>query len=141
VKGKVDTRSIATKGPLSLDEKAAAGRRLSVRLLATEQIMAKARVPGEVSGPGLAITAEVANDSTHAVDLGNVVVTLTDSTGAPGGPVSGPPAKPLSGSVAPGKKARGVYVFTVPASNRRPLTIFVSVRPGKPVVSFKGSIA
>jgi hypothetical protein len=141
VKEKVPTRNVVTKEPVSFEEKAAAGRRLNVRLLATEQIEAEARLPGEVSGPGVAITVEVENESTHRVDLDNAVVTLADSKGEPGGLMTGPPAKPLRGSLAQGKKARGVYVFTVPASNRHPLTIFVSVRAGKPVVSFRGSIA
>ena len=129
------------KKPVSLEEKATAGDRASVRLLEIRQIQAKARLPGEVSGPGLAITVEVDNKSADTLNLGSAVVTVKDSTGGPGAVMTGPPAKPLRGSLEEGEKATGVYVFAVPEANRDPVTMFVSVGPGTQVLSFKGPIA
>jgi hypothetical protein len=99
----------------------------------------QARGPGEVSGPGLVFTLELANASAKAIDLSNVVVSLLDSTKAPASPISGSPARPFAGRIPAGDHATGVYVFTIPKAHRRSVTLNVSYTTEAPVVVFVGS--
>ncbi len=101
---------------------------------------ATAQLPGEVAGPAVAVTVEVSNGSAQPIGLDSVTVTLTDSDGNPGSPLSTDPAKPLAGVLAPGTQQSGSYVFSVPNDTRDPLAVSVSYSTGTPTVLFKGSI-
>jgi len=47
----------------------------------------------------------------------------------------------LTGELAPGAQAAGVYVFRVSTAGRNPITIFVSNSDSAEVVSFVGDAA
>jgi len=97
--------------------------------------------PGEIGGPAIAVTVEIVNGSANPVDLDAVYVTLNDSTDSPGIPTTGNPARPLSGPLAAGARAQGVYVFTVAESLRDPVTVLVGYSTAAEVVSFVGNVA
>lgn len=104
-----------------------------VRSVSTE-----ARFPGEISGPGIAVTIHVVNSSAAAIDLDNAIVDVLGADGTRGIAVSGSPAAPMSGSLAGGQDASGVYVFTIPQDQRNPISIRFSYAAETPTVLFVG---
>lgn len=138
VNSTVPTRPAESKKPVDLDQPSETGTGATARLIDLKAINAKATIPGEVSGPGVAVTLEVTNTGPKALDVGTVVVTLADSDKAPGTEITSPPAKTLTGSIAPSKSARGVYVFTVPTAKRDPVTVSVTIGAA-PALVFEGN--
>lgn len=133
----VAPRPERSKTPVELDEPATTGG-LTTRLVSIRGIEAEARVPGEISGPALALTVEVTNRGTRAASLSDVLVNVLDADEAPGTELTGPPARPLPARVSAKAKVRGVYVFRVPENRRRPVTVTVSVADA-PVLVFTGN--
>ena len=127
-----------TRKPVPLKSPAVAGQ-LKARITRVQAVDAEARGPGEVSGPGVAVTVSVENESARSVDLGATVVTLEDAEGAPGGEILGPPTRPLGGKLGAGKSTRGVYVFTVGRKRREPITVRVTLGPGLAPLVFRGN--
>ena len=113
---------------------------VSIRLDGVTAITAKAQLPGEVSGPAIAVTVRVLNTSAQPVSVTNAVVNATDSAGVPGVQMSASPAAAFPASVAAGQQATGVYVFTLDTTHRDPVSITVSYRPGAPVALFTGNV-
>lgn len=81
--------------------------------------------PGEVAGPGVAVTVALRNESGGPVDLGGVVVNAAYGDGLPASGSDSPPAAPASGTLPPGEGAEGVYVFGVPAGQAAGLLVEV----------------
>ncbi|HEY5822679.1 MAG TPA: hypothetical protein VIT20_11925 [Propionibacteriaceae bacterium] len=134
----VPTTPEKSRKPVDLDESSDAGGGVTARLGEIRSVTAKASGPGEVSGPGLAVTVRVSNGSKASVGLDQVVVTVTGADGSPGNAMSGKPAKPLSGQVAAGKSASGVYVFTLDQGQRDPITVNLTLGGGEVVLVFTG---
>lgn len=137
VESTVPTEPEESKAPVKLDKPSETGTGLTARLVTIKAVSAEAQLPGEVAGPALAITVEVANAASQAADLDSVVVNVLDADKAPATQMSTAPSKPFSGRVSAGEKARAVYVFTVPKDKRRPVTVTVSIRDA-PVLVFTG---
>lgn len=114
------------------------GGRVTVHVTGLTATTAQARGPGEVSGPGLVLTLRIENSSAKAIDLGNVVVALEDSTGAQASPMSASPAHPFTGVLAAAGHQTGVYVYTLPKADRKPVTVQISYTTEAPVVVFVG---
>lgn len=140
--GDVSTTASATpeqtQRPVALDSPAETGSGLTASITRVRGIEAEAKGPGEVSGPAVALTVSVENGSRQPADMGGTVVTLEDSSGAPGGEILSPPAKPLAGTVAAGKRAKGTYVFRVAKDRRDPIRVLVTLGSGLPVLVFRG---
>jgi hypothetical protein len=134
----VPNKPVETQKAKPLDKPAEGGNGVSVRLESVRKIKAKAKLPGEVAGPALAVAVTIDNDSSKSLDLSSVVVNLSDSSDAPGTVMSAAPAKRLPAKVKAGRSASGVYVFTVPSSKQKSVTVTVSITPGKPVLKFEG---
>ncbi|MEO5833180.1 MAG: hypothetical protein ABIR83_07385 [Nakamurella sp.] len=117
------------------------GNGVTVRLAALNGMTTTAELPGEIAGPGAALTVRIVNSTVEAIDLGNVVVDLQDATAMPAIPMSTSPAAPFTGSLAAGATAEGVYVFTLPASYTGPATVSVTYTVDAPVVVFTGDIS
>jgi hypothetical protein len=99
---------------------------------------AKALGPGEVAGPAVAVTLQIRNGSGKRIDLSATSVELADSTGAPGLSMTDDPANPFSDELEPGATATGTYVFRIPTSNRKPITVSVRYSTEAPIVLFVG---
>lgn len=96
---------------------------------------------GEISGPALAFTVTLTNNTGAALETFGVVVNAYDSTAAPAIPLLGDPnAEQLPGSIAPGGTATGTYVFRIPPEARDTVTLTVAFDPESPVVVFSGPI-
>jgi hypothetical protein len=113
---------------------------VTARIVTLEAVDGVAKQPGEVGGPALRATVEIANGSAEAVDLRPAVVNLAYGPGAvPAQPIANPGGEPFPASVAPGESVRGVYVFTVPADGSRDLVaIELDLRVGDQVPVFEG---
>ena len=148
--------TVATKPPVPLRAVAGFGTGVTAHILSVKAIEYHAVAPGEVSGPGLRLVIQVSNGTAKPIDLDNAVVTIADARGTPGVAMNVTPAGsgddvghpgpgnfsyPLRGVLAPGHKASGTYVFTVPAGHRAPVTVNFSYAGGGTVVLFKGDAA
>lgn len=131
---------LTTNAPVAVTETADYGNGVTASLAKLEKITTTAELPGEIAGPGVAVTVRLVNAGSAAVDLGLVVVDLQDAGGTPAIPMSTSPAAPFTGSLAPGATADGVYVFTLPASYTGPATVSVSYTVNAPIVVFAGDL-
>lgn len=132
-------RAIQTKAPVALTRVASFGTGISVRLVSATAITAKAHGPGEIGGPAVELTLRFANSGSRPVSLGSVVVNVYDSDKDPTSTIAGPPAHPVSGTLAAGHTAVGRYVFTIARGKRKPITISVSYSAAAPVVLIVGN--
>lgn len=137
----VPSQKITKRKAVTLDGRGTAADDVTVTLTKVAAITAKAVGPGEVSGPGLAVTVAVKNGTSQPVDLGSAVVNATASDDTPAAAMTGKPARSLKGSVEPGATASGVYVFTLAKGRRDPVTVEVTVTSAGPVVVFRGRAA
>lgn len=137
----VAPRPVTTAPAVGLTQAAKAAGGLEMALTKIQRIQASAQGPGEISGPALQLTLRVDNKSSRDVALNNVLVSLTDAQSDPGLPMTGSPASPLTGTLAPGQSTSGTYVFSVRTPARTRVSINVSYDTDSPVVVFTGSPA
>jgi hypothetical protein len=130
----------ATARPVGIDQPAAFGDGVTARLSKLEAIDATAMLPGETSGPAVAVTVEVTNGTASPVDVGNVTADLTTTDGGSATQVTTDPASPLEGQLAAGQSRSGVYVFRVAADARSDVDIKVKYSSDTPIVVFAGSV-
>ena len=69
-----------------------------------------------------------------------IAVTLTDSAGNAASTVTGSTGA-LSGALGAAESAKGMYVFSVPADARNPVTVTVTYSSGAPTLVFTGAVA
>lgn len=136
----VAPRRVETRAPVELDETSTPRAGVAVRLAAVLRVTATAKLPGEVSGPALAVTVSVANTSDGPMRLADVVVNLDDASGAPASAISSPPARALPLDLPAGRTTEGVYVFTVAGRRQGSVTVTVSLAPDQPVLLFRGRV-
>lgn len=109
-----------------------------VSLVGVDSIQGEARLPGEIAGPAIRVTVRVTNDGSKPLNLNNARVTAyygTDQT--PAGVLTAG-SRELTGRLAAGGTADGVYVFTVPEKERGNVRITVDTAAGVPVAVFTG---
>ena len=116
------------------------GDGVTANVINRRTVTVKATMPHEISGAAAVVTIRISNGSSHALNLGNVVVTAEDAAGIPLVEMRSGPSAPLSGSVASGKNATGVYVFKLPTNFRSPLRVSVSYSTTAPVAVFVGGV-
>ena len=136
----VPNRDLVTNSAVPLDAASDLGGQISARLAEVKAVDAQAKVPGEISGPAVAVTVEISNDSPNAIGLDTVSVDVQGAGGVPTSPITTDPASPLSGVLQPGEKKTGVYVFTMPADARNGASITVLYSADAPVALFAGNI-
>ncbi len=140
VKEQVAAHKVVTLPAVALDHAARLGNGVTVELSQVRAMKASARLPGEVAGPAIAVTVKFVNNSAKAMSLNNVVLNVTGSDKSPGNQMSTAPAKPLSGALAKGKSASGVYVFTLSATHRDPVTVTAFYSTSAPTAAFVGPV-
>lgn len=132
-----DGRAGVTTG---LDASAAPTQGVTASLSGIEAVTGEAMTPGEIGGPALRITVEIANGTSQDLDLGSAVVTLTYGADAiPAPPLGEPGGQPFPATVASGQTATSVVLFTVPADSRNDITVSVDLGIGTVVTAFRGS--
>lgn len=117
------------------------GGSVTARITQIGPIESTADLPGEVAGPAVALTIEIANDSAGPISLEGVTVRMTDSSGAAATATTGNSAQPFAGMSVEGGKAQGTYVFVVPPDARNPVTVTVGYSPSSPTLVFSGEVA
>lgn len=136
----VPTVVVDTAAPVAVDDTASFSNEVSASISNVADVETESQTPGEVGGPGVALTIEIDNGSAESIDVGNVIVDLVDSTGASATPI-GTGSTPFSGAIAAGDSASGVYVFTIDEAVRGDVTIRISYSADEPIVLFTGNIA
>jgi hypothetical protein len=97
----------------------------------------KAEQPGEVAGSAAAVAVTVRNRSGKPFSLTGLVVTASYHDGLPGNETTSGPSKPLTGSLATGRTAKGTYVFMVPRRYAGSLRLEISSNESPTIVQFK----
>ncbi len=135
----IPPKPMATQTAVPLSKPAAVGK-VTVSLVKLEKITVKASGPGEIGGPAVAVTVKVANGTDKAVDGAATTVNLLGKDGSPALPTPTKPAAPISGSIAAGGSAQGVYVFTIKNGIENPVTVQVTYAAGQPIAQFTGNL-
>ncbi|SOC47169.1 hypothetical protein SAMN05660748_0659 [Blastococcus aggregatus] len=125
---------------VALDAPAETGDGVTGSLVSVEAIDGTGVGRGNIAGPALRVTVRLTNGTAEAVPLDGVAVELTHGSDAvPASPLDDPSRAPFGGSLEPGASAQGVYVFSVPADDRRIVSVSVGYRAGAPFLVFSGS--
>jgi len=122
-----------------LDESAEAAQGVVVHIASIEKVEGDAQGAGEVAGPALRLGVEFKNSTSEEQSLVGATVNLfygPDRT--PAAPLDGPGVVDFAKSLAPGKSALGVVVFSVPLDQRSQIAVEVTFKAGVPVVVFEG---
>jgi hypothetical protein len=126
--------------PVDLAATADAGHGVEIRLSRIRSVEAEANLPGEVDGPAVAVTVEVANGSRDPIDLGHVTVDLATREGASASPVLDPDREPLAGALDSGRTRSATYVFTLADEERADVSVLVRYSADTPTVVFTGNV-
>jgi hypothetical protein len=137
----VDPEPGVVAPPVGIDDVAEFGNGVQARLADIESVEAEGHLPGERSGPAVAVSVQVTNLSSRPIDLDIVTVDLTTADGVSAYGVVVPDRPPLAGDLAAGKTASGEYVFTVAPGDRSDVQIHVKYSASTATVVFEGSIA
>lgn len=122
--------TIATSAAPEPTRQVSLGSDLSAQLTDAKRIDGKGKGPGEVGGPALQATVMLRNGGAAPLELSNLQITAQDAAGAPAPGLTGEPAQPFIGQLAPGASATGVLVFQLPTAFRAPLQIAVGYGTG-----------
>jgi hypothetical protein len=128
-------------GPFAIDATGDFGNGVTARLSRIEAINATATLPGEFSGPAVALRVEVTNRSARTISLGTVIVDLVYGDNLSAYPVTDPKRVPLSGDLAAGDTTAGDYVFTIAPEARDHVQVRIRYAAEKPTIVFTGSVA
>lgn len=118
--------AITTLPPVSVGRTATVTSGVTVSVSGLSTLTVTAVAPGDTSGPAVSFVVEMDNHTAKAVDLDGMAITVSYGNGVPASPSSAAPNAPLGGSLAPGKSARGTYVFRVPPSGAGSVQIQVA---------------
>jgi hypothetical protein len=103
---------------------------VSVTVTETKKVDLTARGPGEVAGPGVAVTVTIVNNSGSPVNLSGAAVNAFVGD-TPASPSDSAPASPFVGKLPSGGTATGVYVFRAPDGARGRWTIQIEQNESK----------
>lgn len=146
--GPVDEQPVPTAKPVPLDSPAAFStdepdKAMVASVVKIEGVEVTDVQPGDVGGPAVAFTVRFENKTGDKLELGNTAVTAAYKSGGQEQEASAmvsPPAKPVEGEVATGESAEGVYLFRIPPSDRKDVTLRVSYSSTSGQVLFAGAI-
>ena len=131
---------VPTLPPVPLESAASFGTGLRVRLGDITATQADARVPGEISGPAIAVRLSAENQGQRPVSLDSVAVFLTYGSDRAPASLFGSATEPLTGELERGTSRSGVYVFAVPPDGRDDVRLEVSYTGTAPTVAFEGAV-
>lgn len=134
----IATQHVSTLSSAPLTGQVSPHHGVIISVTKIQALRTEAHFPGEIAGPGIAITVAVANSSTHTINLDNTIVDVRGSDDRRAIQVSGDPAAPVTGALKPGEHTSGVYVFTIPLDKRHPISIRISYAAKTPTVLFVG---
>ena len=100
-------------------------------------VKVKATGPGDIAGDGVAVHLTVKNSSKKPFDLNGLAVTASYGKAQPASPGGAGTGELLNGTLKVGKKARGVYVFTVPKAKASTVEVQVSSNASALIVVYR----
>ena len=126
--------------PVGVAETASFGDGVTARLSSLRSLEAKASLPGETSGPAVALNLSIANGSPATIELASITIDLVDSRGMSSILIHSEPPTELSGSLPAGATTEGTYVFRLDPEMRDNASITVKYSSVTPLVTFQGSL-
>lgn len=127
---------------VAIDEAGVVAGSVSARIVDVVSFDAQdSQEPGQLAGPAVTVTIEVANGSTAAVELVGSSVNLEygpQRTPAP--PVGDPVATGFPSSVGPGKTVSGQYSFSLPVDQRGEVRVILDLVSGESQLIFVGQL-
>ena len=140
IQGTIPFTPIVASDPVGLDETSDFGTGLTVRIIAAEAADVVSEFPGDVGGPSVILTLELANSSGAPIDLSATTVDLSFGDAVPAVPLNGPPSDPVAASLASGASESATYVFSVPEDQLASLVVTVKYSADAPTAVFAGSL-
>ena len=137
-----DTLAPGQPGPTvaaALDEPVVLAGIVDVTVLAVTPTQVEAVGPGDPSGPALAVRVRLDNTSDRQVDVDGAQVSLLYKQGKQIGIPTPGGAQPFVGQLGAKKSVEGTYVFAVPDTSQKSVTILVTYAAGAPVAKFDGA--
>lgn len=114
---------------------------IAASLVKFESVTGEVVGPGDVEAAAVRVTVEITNTGTTALDMNLVVVNAyMGEQRDPAETYEQPGGSPVSGSLAAGKTATGVYLFRIPEDRRDDVTFVVDYRAGLPAITFRGPV-
>lgn len=113
---------------------------LTAKVTDQAAVAGTAQGPGEIAGPSVQFTIRISNTTGKTVDLASAVVNAyygTDRT--PASQLEEPGGHSFPESVKDGDSATGVFVFTIPSSQRGTVLVTLDTSVANAVVAFKGA--
>jgi hypothetical protein len=136
----VPVGSVVELPPISFDETGDFGNGLTVRLVELTSVTGEATGPGQVAGPAIRVTVEVANTTDRTLSLAQTMVDLSHGEDrVPGMPLSGPGVTELPDSLPPGANSTASVVFGVPLDRRDQIRVVIRDNVDAPVIVFEGA--
>ena len=129
-----------TLAAVPLIGRSALGSGIVVSITSVRAITTKTSLPGQVGGASIAVSVLIVNHSDHAIGVQNVNVNVEDSAHDPADPITTSPARAFRGSIAAGKKASAMYVYSISTTRRNPITVEINYAAGTPVARFIGGV-
>lgn len=126
--------------PVALDAVGDFGDGVTARIASVEPVELEATLPGEISGPGVAVTVELTNGTDAPLDLATVAVELVATGDRYQTLITTGDDEHLTGELAPGASSRGTYQFTIAEADRAEVMVRVNYLAPKPTVVFTGSL-
>jgi hypothetical protein len=125
---------------VSLDETAESVDDVSIDVTKLEAVTAGGSLPGEPSGPAIAVSVRITNNGKDAVDTSGSNVNLTYGGDArlPAVGLSGDTTSVWPASVKPGDDATAVFLFSVPDVPKGDIRVIVDLLASAPDVVFSG---
>lgn len=129
-----------TPATVEIDQAAEPADGVSVELISFEAIEATAAVPGEVSGPALAVTVAIENGSDDDILTSSVIVNLYYGPERTPANILVNPREEFPETLPAGESAQGRFAFTIAVSERSDVLIEVDLSLDMPVVLFEGEV-
>lgn len=130
-----------TAPPVGLDQPAQPAEGVRVSLASIVAISGQASVPGEVEGPALQITVDVANLSDSEALTDTMIVNVYYGPERTPANILVRPRQDLPLQIPAGETAKGVYAFSVPEAARGQVVVEVDLSVDLPVVLFEGAVS
>lgn len=113
---------------------------LTAKVTKQVAVAGKAQGPGEIAGPSVQFTIRISNTTGKTVDLtGAVVNAYYGPDQNPASQLEEPGGRGFPESVKDGDSATGVFVFTIPSSQRGTVLVTLDTSVANAVVAFKGA--
>jgi len=136
------TGSATPLAPIDPTATATPAAGLTVSLGALAAVQGVAQGPGEIAGPAVRVPVRISNATDEGLDLATVVVDVSygkDRTPASTLSKGGSPLA-AQGTLAAGRSAEGVYLFSVPKAEQDELRVVVHYDVRLPDAVFTGGV-